>query len=166
MIDYGVFEYNGFQITDYTSVDYTEIREYLAGLPRDWFFTKKISEGAKIERVCKDIYGSDKYVNLVLFINGLEAIFGLPVLYDVIDERVTRSLEVYYQRFTGNPNFTESFSYQRMKDRLQEELTQENLKSSYLTMVLPTKVYAVQARIDQIVQTQKQMYSLVELEHD
>ena len=68
MIEYSNFDYQGFQITDYTSIDLTEIAEYLASLPNEWIMTVKLNEGAKIETVCKSLYGSTNYIDIILFI--------------------------------------------------------------------------------------------------
>ena len=111
MLNFDFFTYTSetsdFKITNYNSVDLSEVREYLASLDSKWFVQYRLREGIKIEKVMMDIYGTSKYTDIVLFLNGLEAIFGMPVVYDVVDDAVLQETETYYNRVFGDQFFLE-----------------------------------------------------------
>ena len=111
MLNFDYFTYTSetsdFKITNYNSVDLSEVREYLASLDSKWFVQYRLREGIKIEKVMMDIYGTSKYTDIVLFLNGLEAIFGMPVVYDVVDDAVLQDTENYYNRVFGDQFFLE-----------------------------------------------------------
>jgi len=111
MLNFDYFTYTSetsdFKITNYNSVDLTEVREYLASLDSKWFVQYRLREGIKIEKVMMDIYGTSKYTDIVLFLNGIEAIFGMPVVYDVVDDAVLQDTENYYNRVFGDQFFLE-----------------------------------------------------------
>lgn len=111
MLNFDYFTYTSessdFKIINYNSVDLTEVREYLASLDSKWFVQYRLREGIKIEKVMMDIYGTTKYTDIVLFLNGLEAIFGMPVVYDVVDDAVLQDTENYYNRIFGDQFFLE-----------------------------------------------------------
>ena len=111
MLNFDYFTYTSetsdFKITNYNSVDLTEVREYLASLDSKWFVQYRLREGIKIEKVMLDFYGTSKYTDIVLFLNGIEAIFGMPVVYDVVDDAVLQDTENYYNRVFGDQFFLE-----------------------------------------------------------
>ena len=111
MLNFDYFTYTSetsdFKITNYNSVDLSEVREYLASLDSQWFVQYRLREGIKIEKVMLDFYGTSKYTDIVLFLNSLEAIFGMPVVYDVVDDAVLQDTENYYNRVFGDQFFLE-----------------------------------------------------------
>lgn len=166
MIDYSNFDYQGFQITDYTSIDLTEIAEYLASLPKEWIMTVKLNEGAKIETVCKSLYGSTNYIDIILFLNQREQIFDMPMVFDVIEEQTSRTVELYFMNFNSDLSFIDTNEFKNLKEQVLNDLSNQNLKNRYLTVISPTKIAIVQSKINEIIQTQKEMYSILDLEND
>lgn len=168
MIDFDFFEEQDFKITNYNSIDLTEVREYLASLNPDWLFDYKLQEGAKIETVIKDFYGSTKYTDIIMLLNNREYIFGLPVVYDVLEDSVTQTIEDFYYKIFGDQFFykrrNEEPEKNGLKDSLNTEGLKQNLRNSVITLIYPPKISIVSQKISEILKTQKEMYNLLDLE--
>ena len=155
MINFDYFAYTSessdFKITNYNSVDLTEVREYLASLDSKWFVQYRLREGIKIEKVMMDIYGTTKYTDIVLLFNGLEAIFGMPVVFDVVDDAVLQDTENYYNRVFGDQFFLER-PFQKIHglDDFDDLSTEEQSKyrtTIYLRQNLKTRIEALRNKL-------------------
>lgn len=187
MIDFDTFTYNNgvkdFKIVNYNSIDLMEVREYLASIDPSWLAQYKLTEGCKIEKVMLDVYGTTKYTEIVLFLNNREAVFGMPVVYDVIDDSVLQETENYYHKVFGDqfflerlkepdrddPDYSKKKYFKTLRDKLKADLEQseleDNLKKTVIVLPIPQKMSIIAAKISEILSTQKEMYSLTELEH-
>ena len=155
MINFDYFAYTSessdFKITNYNSVDLTEVREYLASLDPQWIVQYRLREGIKIEKVMMDIYGTTKYTDVVLLFNGLEAIFGMPVVFDVVDDAVNQETETYYNRVFGDQFFLER-PFQKIHglDDFDDLSTEEQSKyrtTLYLRQNLKTRIEALRNKL-------------------
>ena len=155
MINFDYFDFSNdsfdFKITNYNSVDLTEVREYLASLDSKWFVQYRLREGIKIEKVMMDIYGTTKYTDIVLLFNGLEAIFGMPVVFDVVDDAVLQDTENYYNRVFGDQFFLER-PFQKIHglDDFDDLSTEEQSKyrtTIYLRQNLKTRIEALRNKL-------------------
>lgn len=189
MIEFDTFTYNNsakdFKITNYNSVDLTEVDEYLASIDASWFIQYKLTEGCKLEKIMLDVYGTTKYTDIVLFLNHRDAVFGMPVMYDVVDDSVLQETENYYNRVFGDQFFLErqkiqdtddsvhlglQKKFKELREHLRSSMAQteleENLKRTVIRLPIPPKISVIAAKISEILNTQKEMYNLVELEHN
>ena len=155
MINFDYFAYTSessdFKITNYNSVDLTEVREYLASLDPQWIVQYRLREGIKIEKVMMDFYGTSKYTDVVLLFNGLEAIFGMPVVFDVVDDAVNQETETYYNRVFGDQFFLER-PFQKIHglDDFDDLSTEEQSKyrtTIYLRQNLKTRIEALRNKL-------------------
>lgn len=165
MIDFDFFEESNFKITNYNSIDLTEVKEYLASLNPEWLFDYKLQEGTKIETVIRDFYGSTKYTDIIMLLNNREYIFGLPVVYDVLEDSVTQTVEDFYYKVFGDQFFYKRRNEEnKLQDKLNNEELKKNLRNSVITLIYPPKISIVSQKISEILKTQKEMYSLLDLE--
>lgn len=167
MIDFDFFEESGFKITNYNSIDLTEVKEYLASLNPEWLFDYKLQEGAKIETIIKDFYGSTKYTDIIMLLNNREYIFGLPVVYDVLEDSVTQTIEDFYYKVFGDQFYYKHKQVQEtnnLRPSLNETELNRNLRSSVITLIYPPKISIVSQKISEILKTQREMYNLLDLE--
>ena len=155
MLNFDYFDFSNesfdFKITNYNSVDLTEVREYLASLDSKWFVQYRLREGIKIEKVMLDFYGTTKYTDIVLFLNGLEAIFGMPVVYDVVNDAVLQDTENYYNRVFGDQFFLER-PFQKIHglddfDDLSEEEQRKYRPTLNLRQNLKTRIEALRNKL-------------------
>ena len=155
MLNFDYFDFSNdsfdFKITNYNSVDLTEVREYLASLDPQWIVQYRLREGIKIEKVMMDFYGTSKYTDVVLLFNGLEAIFGMPVVFDVVDDAVNQETETYYNRVFGDQFFLER-PFQKIHglDDFDDLSTEEQSKyrtTIYLRQNLKTRIEALRNKL-------------------
>lgn len=163
LLNFDNFIINDFSITNYNSIDLSEIKNYLNGLPNSWFKYLKIHEGAKIEKVLFDYYNTDDFYDLILFLNNRDMVFDMPYSYDVIIDAVEKDINEYQYKVFGNT--VEQLSekaYEHLKNKLDKHYSSNNEKFIYLRIITSDKIDTVRRKIQNILTTQKEMYSIIE----
>lgn len=156
--------YSTFNVQNYNSIDLSEIRDYLDGLPDHWFRFLKLHEGDKIEKVLYDYYGSSDFFDLILFLNKRNMIFDMPYSYDVILDAIEKDINEYQYKVFGNT--TEQLSektFERLKNTLDNNYSTKNEKFIYLKVISAENIDLVRRKVQSILNIQKEMYSIIEV---
>lgn len=167
ILDFGSFDidvaYKTFKVTNYNSVDLTQVKKMLDGLNKDYFVWLKVNEGDKIEKVLFDYYKTSDYYDLILLVNNREMMFGMPYSYDVVLNAVDVDIQNYEYKVFGN--LKESLS-EKSKNRLVEKIdnqyTSDNKQFLYLKVIKNEHINYVKRKIIDMINTQKDMYSILE----
>lgn len=162
MLTFDTFNIQGFKIPNYNSIDLAEIREYLNGLDDSWFFTVKLMEGEKIENAVLKYYGDTNYTDLILLINDIDAVFGMPFAFDVLDSIIETDIENYSMKAYGTI-FTK-FKFNDLRKNMTAEYETANLNARYLKFPVSSRFYTIATKVQQIIDEQKEMYNLLDLE--
>jgi hypothetical protein len=167
MFDFDTLIYKNFKFFNYNSIDLSEVREYLDSLSSDWLIKVKISEGTTLEKVCQDFYSSQNYNDLIMFLNDRDYLFDYFHLFDVVSELSDRNLEEYYFKAFGDSlyPFKQNLNL-KLDDTVREDLEKQNQDNSYIILIHPLYVSKVNSKIKQILETQKDMYNLLDLEQN
>lgn len=167
MFDFDTLIYKNFKFFNYNSIDLSEVREYLDSLSSDWLIKVKISEGTALEKVCQDFYSSQNYNDLIMFLNDRDYLFDYFHLFDVVSELSDRNLEEYYFKAFGDSlyPFKQNLNL-KLDDSVREDLEKQNQDNSYIILIHPLYVSKVNSKIKQILETQKDMYNLLDLEQN
>ena len=167
ILDFGSFDidvaYKTFKVTNYNSVDLTQVKKMLDELDKDYFVWLKVNEGDKIEKVLFDYYKTSDYYDLILLVNSREMVFGMPYSYDVVLNAVDVDIQNYEYKVFGN--LKESLS-EKSKNRLVEKIdsqyTSDNKQFLYLKVIKNEHINYVKRKIIDMINTQKDMYSILE----
>lgn len=163
--DFNVFNVrNTLKIKDYTSFDIYKIKELLNSLDKNYFAWIKLNEGSLIESALYDYYGDENLYDLIMFINQRDMLFDMPYSYDVILNAIDRSISEYEYRVFGNfkKELSEK-SNKRLREKLDADYTEKNQKFLYLKVIKREYINEVKRRIYEEIETQKEMYSMIEV---
>jgi hypothetical protein len=170
LLDFENFEIKGspgknrdFLISNYNSIDLSEISYYLMGISDKWITHLKIHDNSKIEKIVYDYYGNDKYYDLILFLNKREMLFDMPYSNDIILDAIERDITEYeFKVFGGIGTKLGKQARQKLIDKLDSQYTENNQKFSFLKVIKPEYIETVGRKIRDILKTQKDMFALGE----
>lgn len=163
--DFNVFNVrNTLKIKNYTSFDIYKIKELLNSLDKNYFAWIKLNEGSLIESALYDYYGDENLYDLIMFINQRDMLFDMPYSYDVILNAIDRSISEYEYRVFGNfkKELSEK-SNKRLREKLDADYTEKNQKFLYLKVIKREYINEVKRRVYEEIETQKEMYSMIEV---
>lgn len=167
ILDFGSFDidvaYKTFKVTNYNSVDLTQVKKMLDELDKDYFVWLKVNEGDKIEKVLFDYYKTSDYYDLILLVNSREMVFGMPYSYDVVLNAVDVDIQNYEYKVFGN--LKESLSEKsksRLVEKIDNQYTSDNKQFLYLKVIKNEHINYVKRKIIDTINTQKDMYSILE----
>ena len=163
--DFNVFNVkNTLKIKNYTSFDIYKIKELLNSLDKNYFAWIKLNEGSLIESALYDYYGDENLYDLIMFINQRDMLCDMPYSYDVILNAIDRSISEYEYRVFGNfkKELSEK-SNKRLREKLDADYTEKNQKFLYLKVIKREYINEVKRRIYEEIETQKEMYSMIEV---
>ena len=167
ILDFGSFDidvaYKTFKVTNYNSVDLTQVKKMLDGLDKDYFVWLKVNEGDKIEKVLFDYYKTSDYYDLILLVNSREMVFGMPYSYDVVLNAVDVDIQNYeYKVFGSLKESLSEKSKSRLVEKIDDQYTSDNKQFLYLKVIKNEHINYVKRKIIDMINTQKDMYSILE----
>lgn len=102
ILEYDFLESDDYSYRDYTSKDYSKIRT-LDEVDSDEFISYyQAADGDKLERISYEIYGSADYWDLILIVNGIDPLFGMPYGFDLIESSINDLIDQYNLDFFAN----------------------------------------------------------------
>lgn len=167
MFDFDTLIYKNIKIFNYNSIDLSEVREYLNSLSPDWLIKIKVSEGTTLEKICQDFYSSQEYNDLIMFLNNRDYLFDSFLLFDTVSDLSERTLEEYYFKAFGDSLYPikENLNLP-IEQTVKNDLESQNQRNSVIILIHPLFVSKVNSKIKQILDTQKDMYNLLDLEQE
>lgn len=86
IVDFTNRTLNGYDIEDYFTFDLKKILEYIDTCTDDFFEWYQLDNDDKLERLSLELYGDADYWDILLVINGRDALFDMPYNFDTIDD--------------------------------------------------------------------------------
>lgn len=167
MFDFDTLIYKNFKFFNYNSIDLSEVREYLDSLSSDWLIKVKVSEGTLIEKLCQDFYSTQDYNDLIMFLNDRNYLFDYFHLFDTVSELSERDMEEYYFKAFGDSLYTVKQNMTLpLEQTVKQNLEDKNQDNSVIILIHPVYISKVNAKVKQILDTQKDMYNLLDLEEN
>lgn len=162
-LTYDDFEIGNFKIKNYNSFMLSEIRNYLDSLDDNYYTYIKITDNVLIEKVIFDYYDTENYYDLILFINNREMLYDMPYSYDVILNNIDKDINAYeYKVFGTLKNELSEKSKSRLVEKLNSEYIENNKKLLYIKIIKKQYINEILRKITYLVETQKELYSLME----
>lgn len=90
-----------FNFNDYKSIRYDIIDKYVDQCDSSWFGKTKILPNTNIEKVSQDLYDDPNYWDMILILNHMSPLFGVPFDFDVINDLVNTKLDEYEKNIYG-----------------------------------------------------------------
>lgn len=160
---YDDFEIGNFKIKNYNSFMLSEIRNYLDSLDDNYYTYIKITDNVLIEKVIFDYYDTENYYDLILFINNREMLYDMPYSYDIILNNIDKDINAYeYKVFGTLKNELSEKSKSRLVEKLNSEYIENNKKLLYIKIIKKQYINEILRKITYLVETQKELYSLME----
>jgi len=160
---YDNFEIGNFKIKNYNSFMLSEIRNYLDSLDDNYYTYIKITDNILIEKVIFDYYDTENYYDLILFINNREMLMDMPYSYDIILNNIDKDINAYeYKVFGTLKNELSEKSKSRLIEKLNSEYIENNKKLLYIKIIKKQYINEIMRKITYLVETQKELYSLME----
>lgn len=162
-LTYDDFEIGNFKIKNYNSFMLSEIRNYLDSLDDNYYTYIKITDNVLIEKVIFDYYDTENYYDLILFINNREMLYDMPYSYDIILNNIDKDINAYeYKVFGTLKNELSEKSKSRLVEKLNSEYIENNKKLLYIKIIKKQYINEILRKISYLVETQKELYSLME----
>lgn len=162
-LTYDDFEIGNFKIKNYNSFMLSEIRNYLDSLDDNYYTYIKITDNVLIEKVIFDYYDTENYYDLILFINNREMLYDMPYSYDIILNNIDKDINAYeYKVFGTLKNELSEKSKSRLVEKLNSEYIENNKKLLYIKIIKKQYINEILRKITYLVETQKELYSLME----
>ena len=162
-LTYDDFEIGNFKIKNYNSFMLSEIRNYLDSLDDNYYTYLKLTDNVLIEKVIFDYYDTENYYDLILFINNREMLYDMPYSYDIILNNIDKDTNAYeYKVFGTLKNELSEKSKSRLAEKLNSEYIENNKKLLYIKIIKKQYINEILRKITYLVETQKELYSLME----
>ena len=162
-LTYDDFEIGNFKIKNYNSFMLSEIRNYLDSLDDNYYTYLKLTDNVLIEKVIFDYYDTENYYDLILFINNREMLYDMPYSYDIILNNIDKDINAYeYKVFGTLKNELSEKSKSRLVEKLNSEYIENNKKLLYIKIIKKQYINEILRKITYLVETQKELYSLME----
>lgn len=156
---------NSYEVFNYNSINLSEIKVYLNSLDKNYFVWLKLNEGDTIEKVLHDYYANEDLYDLILLLNDRDMLFGMPYSYDVILNAINNDIQNYEYKVFGNiKNGLSEIATSKLKEKLDNEYSENNQKYLYLKVIKLDYINEVRKTVADIIETQKDMYSLLDEE--
>ena len=141
----------------------SEIRNYLDSLDDNYYTYLKLTDNVLIEKVIFDYYDTENYYDLILFINNREMLYDMPYSYDIILNNIDKDINAYeYKVFGTLKNELSEKSKSRLVEKLNSEYIENNKKLLYIKIIKKQYINEILRKITYLVETQKELYSLME----
>jgi len=126
----------GYNVANYTSVDYVAIHKYTAGLPSSMFDMYQVNDNDKWERIAHELYNNADYWDVLLVVNKRNPLTGLPLDFDAVsimsdDKAVAYETNTYKEALPNN-------IFDLMYAEYNKHLTIQNDLNKVIRIVKPT----------------------------
>ena len=123
---------------DYTSRDFTKLHSIITKWDQSIFEWYKVNDNDKMERISHQLYGTTDYWDILVLINDLDALFGMPYAYDILD---ASSVETVNKYITAKTRVIMPDAHvQYMHDEYEAMNNTENEKHRIIKIVKPSKL--------------------------
>lgn len=126
----------------YNGVVLARAKEVLQNLDRvKYFGILELANNIALEKISWQIYKSPDYWDILLLVNDIDPMFGMPYDYDIVSEGTTEAIDKYATRIYKK--YLPDKDRQRLHDALaakDSELNEEHRKIYY---IYPDRIYEI-----------------------
>ena len=131
---------NGYIVSDYSSKDFKSIYDILSEFDNSFFGYYLCETNDKLERISLELYGSEKYWDLLLLINNRDPLFDMCYDYDFISSLHESNIFNLQISFKNGINTMSEELLEEISNKTFVELETENENLRTLLYVLPSKI--------------------------
>jgi len=125
----------GYNVANYTSIDFVAIRAYISTLPNNMFDMYQVNDNDRWERIAHELYKNADYWDVLLVINNRNPLTGLPLDFDTISIMSDDVVFAYEKNIFGGPLPAPVFDL--MYNEYNKHLTMENDVNKVIKIVKP-----------------------------
>jgi len=127
-----------YQHMDYTSRNFTKLVTQIKDLPSNLFEWYQMKDNDKMERVSYELYGTTDYWDLLILINDLDALFGMPYSYDIYHTAANETVNKYIAN--SKSMILPDTHIQYMHDAYEDHYAAQNERGRTIKIVKPSKL--------------------------
>lgn len=135
IIDFENVDRGTFSVEDFTSFDYSKVNKFLNTLDSSYFKWRLCEDNDKLERISYEIYGSEKYWDVLLLINNKNPLFDMTYNHDTL-ELLSEDRVVEYQK-TYSQGVLSDRQYLYLKNIFLSEMSKKNDTMRYIKYIPP-----------------------------
>lgn len=125
------------QLEDYFTFDLKKVLQYVDTCTENYFDWYQIQDDDKLERISLELYGDPDYWDILLIINGKDALFDMPYSFDTVSklgEELANRYASHISNFLDLPQSHVDY----MATIYEEKYRRENENNRLLRIVKPS----------------------------
>jgi hypothetical protein len=126
-------------VEDYFTFDLKKILDHIASCTLDYFEWYQMDDDDKIERVALELYGNADYWDILLLINGKDALFDMPYNFDTLSSFADEKAKNYVASISALKTITPEHQAQ-MAEIYEEKFRKQNEENRLLRVVKPSRM--------------------------
>jgi hypothetical protein len=123
-------------IEDYFSFDLKGVLEFVENYPENQFDFYLMQDDDKLERISLELYGNANYWDILLLINGKDALFDMPYNFDTVAKLALSNAEKYAKKVSTFLTLSDAHKAE-MTEVYEEKFRRENETNRLLKIVKP-----------------------------
>ena len=101
----------------------------------------ELANNIALEKISWQIYKSPDYWDIILLVNDIDPLFGMPYEYDIVSDSTDQSIERYTRKIYKR--YLPDLDRKRLHDAKAEEDSNNNEKHRMIYYIFPDKIYDV-----------------------
>lgn len=126
-------------LEDYFTFNLKKILDYIETCTDDFFEWYLINDDDKLERIALELYGDANYWDILLIINGKDALFDMPYSFDTVS-KLAEELANRYAAKISNLTKLPQVHIDQMQAIYEEKFRRENEENRPLRIVKPSRL--------------------------
>lgn len=139
IVDFTNRTLNGYSVEDYFTFDLKLILEHVKTCTDDFFEWYQIQDDDKLERIALELYGDADYWDILLIINGKDALLHMPYNFDTVAEFARNTAEDYVKHISTLTTLPD-FHIEEMVTKYEEKFRKENDSYRLMRIVKPQRM--------------------------
>lgn len=139
---------NNYVLEDYFTFDLKAILDHVENCTEDYFEWYLMKDDDKLERIALELYNNADYWDILLIINGKDALFDLPYNFDTLSSFAEEKAHAYREEVSELLTLSDAH-VEQMVAVYEEQFRKENEENRALRIVKPTRMQEfIQAAYD------------------
>lgn len=117
-------------------------KDVLQSLDRAMYYgIIELANNIALEKISWQIYKSPDYWDIILLVNDIDPLFGMPYEYDIVSDSTDQAIERYARKIYKR--YLPDLDRKRLHDAKAEEDSNNNEKHRMIYYIFPDKIYDV-----------------------
>jgi hypothetical protein len=139
VVDFTDRQVDTYIVEDYFTFDLKKILDHVASCTEDFFEYYQMQDDDKLERVALELYGNANYWDILLLINGKDALFDLPYNFDTLASFAEEKAKSYAVEVSELLTLSDAHVAQ-MQEIYEEKNRVRNEEMRIVRIVKPTRM--------------------------